>query len=52
MRRDVRKAVGKHGYAPVVFEVKARKGGPNYKLTDVKYLVSVTPWSSRIEEIK
>jgi hypothetical protein len=51
-RPDVRKAEDKHGYVPVVFEVKAQKGGQNYKLTDVKYLISVTPWSSQVEIIK
>jgi hypothetical protein len=51
-RPDVKKPAGKHGYMPVIFEAKAQRVGPNYKLTDIKYLISVTPWAAQIEEIK
>ena len=51
-RPDVKRPTEKHGYAPIVFEAKAQKGGPNYKLTDIRYLISVTPWRAEIEEIK
>jgi hypothetical protein len=51
-RPDVKKPVVGHGYKPVVFEAKAQKGGKNYSLTDIEYLISVTPWAAQIEEMK
>ena len=51
-RPDVKMAADRHGYTPVIFEAKAQKVGPHFKLMDIKYLISVTPWSAEIEEIK